>query len=199
MTTESCPEILNLMAKKNSKQTSFRRKWLIIVVTFFVLFAIFYAALPKQTIAPSQTTNNSSAETAGWKTYVDSENVFSIKYPPNWTASTSESGSISNNPKNGKKDLTLKGSEGNVLILQIDTYGGGCDPSKHKSMMLGNLEIADGCQGIDSERNKEIWNAQKELDLRTHLGILVNAEADKPIERNRIIILEILSTLKVTK
>lgn len=66
-------------------------------------------------------------------------------------------------------------------------------------MMLGNLEIADGCQGIDAELNKEIWNAQKELDSKTHLGILVNAEADQPIQKNRITILEILSTLKVTK
>lgn len=43
------------MARKSSKQTSTRNKWIFIVATFVVLFIVFYAALPKHTIAPTQT------------------------------------------------------------------------------------------------------------------------------------------------
>lgn len=67
------------MAKKNSKQTTLRNKWLLIGVVFVILFVIFYTALPKQTITPTQTTNNSSSETAGWKTF--QENSYLFKYP----------------------------------------------------------------------------------------------------------------------
>lgn len=69
------------MAKKKSK-SNLKSKWLFIVGAFVVLFVIFYSALPKQTIAPTRTTNNSSSETANWKTYTSSFDSFTIKYPP---------------------------------------------------------------------------------------------------------------------
>ncbi|MBI4097426.1 MAG: hypothetical protein HY426_00115 [Candidatus Levybacteria bacterium] len=183
------------MAAKN-KQNFFKSPLSITVIAFVILFVIFFSFYSKSYNSNINQNTNVSNETTDWKTY--SNNIYSIKYPSSWTASIDESGGISNNPIGGRKDLTLKGLEGNVYIGQIDVYGGGCDPSMHKKMQLGNLEIEDGCQGKMNENDKETWNGSKELDSNTHLGILVNAEAYQPTKENRSVVIRILSTLKVT-
>lgn len=68
-----------------------RKKWLFIAGAFVVLFAIFYAALPKHTIAPTQTANQTTTQTspapdpttADWKTYTNTKFSYSFKYPAN--------------------------------------------------------------------------------------------------------------------
>lgn len=73
------------MAKKNSKRTNPHNKWLFIAGAFVTLFVIFYPALPKQTITPTQTTTSTSnPATANWKTYSNLKYGLSIKYPPDW-------------------------------------------------------------------------------------------------------------------
>lgn len=73
------------MAKK---KTNNRNKWIFIAVAFVVLFVALYALLPKQTLAPTQTSQTvsptSDPATADWQTYTDTKNGFSIKYPPSW-------------------------------------------------------------------------------------------------------------------
>lgn len=97
MTLHFPSEILDAVAKKNSK-TNLKSKWLFIVGAFVVLFVIFYAALPKQTLAPNQTTQTAiptpGPATADWKTYSNTTYNFSIKYPSDWTASEVLSGPV---------------------------------------------------------------------------------------------------------
>jgi hypothetical protein len=69
------------MAKKNSKQTNFRKKWAAIIAVFVILFITFLAIKPTYFKAPTQ--SNSSNETADWKTY--NSKSFTALYPSDWT------------------------------------------------------------------------------------------------------------------
>lgn len=203
-------EILDLMVKRKSKQTSLRNKWLFIAATFAVLFIIFYAALPKHIIAPTQTSNSTatSADISTWKEYANSTAGFSLMYPSNWDVKELHftSNRAVDDPKEINTAIIKNGNENEIMIQWGPMgFGGGCDEKDAKILQLKN-EAVKICNGIaqgqpyDFEGNKilgehEYWSQiypttkNKEIEIGVS-AISTNSESET--------IKKIFSTLEVT-
>lgn len=199
------------MVKRKSKQTSLRNKWLFIAGAFVVLFIIFYAALPKHIIAPTQTSTSTatSADISTWKEYTNSTAGFSLMYPSNWDVK--ELHFTSNREVDDPREintLIIKNGNENEVMIQWGPmgFGGGCDEKDSKMLQLKNesIKICNGSssdQSINYEGNKitgyhEYWNQISPKTINKEMPIGASAFSTSSESET---IRKIFSTLEVNQ
>lgn len=111
-------------------------------------------------------------------------NDFSIKYPKNWLAQ--------NNAKNAyARSINLTGKEGSVQVVVGQGINTNCNPSKKIILKTFGGEVLV-CSS-DNETGLTYWGSVKNLQNTTFSII---AHINSPINENKNIILDIISSLK---
>lgn len=149
----------------------------VILVVIFVFF--------RQNKATSQSTN--------WITYEDPATKFSLQYPSDWVKIGATS--PEDNP-NRKFDyqyvyLIFAGKEGIITVHRASAFGGGC--ADYQPIQLKTISVTT-CHV--KENNKEDWGQIYACTpaLKSE-GFSIYATAYQPIEKNRSVILKILSSI----
>lgn len=138
------------------------------------------AAVTPMESSPSPT----SDPLAAWKTYTNTKSNLKVQYPPAWTTKEIVEGKE-------VVGVDLQGNEGKVHVLWGTGFGGGCDPENHASIQsFGQTKsICDFKNTDGTEQWRQISQA---IDAKT--SIEVEATANSPYQKNRNMILQILTT-----
>ncbi len=124
-----------------------------------------------------------------WKIYTNSKLEIVFQYPQNWTIKDIKSPSEVIDEK-----IELSGPEGEInIVAWNEAYGGGCDPKDHINFQIFG-KTQDICHFVNKE-GLESWNMITKK-LPTGYLMSIDANAHSPYQKNRDIVLKILSTFK---
>lgn len=144
------------------------------------------------TQTPQSTPSTTPAdETANWKTYTNTKLKLEFKYPTSWIIKDLQKPSEEIDEK-----IESKGSEGDIdIVAWNEAYGGGCDTKDHIDFKIFG-ETQDICHNINN--GIEFWNGMTKK-LPTGYLMSIDSQANSPYQKNRDVVLKILSTFKSTQ
>ncbi len=134
-----------------------------------------------------------------WKTYTDPEGFLTFQYPGNWRIDFQGKAQDDLDSTVGfklKKDIILSSVEGKIDIRWVDSFGGACGDGYEKISL--KKETLDVCH--EKYPDQELWwQISKEFKGDEILGVQIDSSADEPVDKNREIVLKILSTVEFLK
>lgn len=152
----------------------------------YLLFGKYLNNLNKPTTQTNSTqTATTSAETADWKTYTNTEAKVSFQYPLDWTVKGGET------PKNADyKIILLEGKEGKISIDYGTGFGGAC-PAGYEDFNIGNAQT-QACHTIKDNGSEE-WSLGFIKNNINYGGFVT---VNSPYKDNRDLVLNLLTTFK---
>lgn len=194
---------------KTSSQELFEKhkhlKWLLPLFIIVVIFSFMFQKNVNTNSINTQTLKVNSM--ANWKTYTrnvsadktsyynDPKFTITIQYPSGWVIK--ESHTLSNRVVDNPKEINtaiLSGKEGEIVMEWGPMgFGGGCDPSMHKTLQLKDIKV-DTCQSKDSNGNQS-WSGIDSPNVNQPFDARASASLSDPSGN---VIRKIFSTLQFT-
>ncbi len=162
---------------------------LIFALVGVILLGYFYHQKPKKELEINRLTTGpiTYVNTGDWLTF-ESKAPFVFQYPTSWGLEAAAS--------DGEKEgIHLQGPEGDIYLNWGKGFGGACDEKMLTTVKLKN-ETLSACQEVKNEGKEAWWLISKQLSPEVSFD--ARADVKTPIEKNRAMILTILSTVSFT-